>query len=152
MCNLGKIDTSIIQCKDRQLKKINQEVQQKIDTLLFMHPRKKRGILGDILTTLFGVNDKVYHDIDNLNSNNQRLIQANHQHGKLMLNALRTTNRKNKIICLKLKNFNHYLNSGLKTARQPVHEAVQHGSWPQQDQPTIYQHINTYQRATIFLF
>ncbi|CAD7078711.1 unnamed protein product [Hermetia illucens] len=112
LCRLGRVATSEIQCADlsQQLQELNQEVQQKIHTLVFMHPRKRRGVLGDMLTTLFGVNDRVYHDIDDLNKNQQKLIQANRQHGKLMLSALQTMNRTNEKMQLKLADFNSHLN------------------------------------------
>ncbi|CAD7092629.1 unnamed protein product [Hermetia illucens] len=47
--HLGRVATSKIQCADlsQQLQELNQKVQQKIHTLLFMHPRKKRGVLDD---------------------------------------------------------------------------------------------------------
>lgn len=54
--------------------------------------RRKRGILGQFLTSVFGVNDEVYKDTDTLNSNQQKLIDsANHQ-TKIMLSTISAVN------------------------------------------------------------
>lgn len=58
--------------------------------------RKKRGILGQLLTSIFGVNDEVYRDIDSLILNQKKIIaSANHQ-TKFMISTILQQTRKNR--------------------------------------------------------
>ncbi|KAL3267346.1 hypothetical protein HHI36_011477, partial [Cryptolaemus montrouzieri] len=47
--------------------------------------RRKRGMLGEFLTSVFGVNDEVYRGIDALNENQEHLIDATNKQSKVMV-------------------------------------------------------------------
>uniref|UniRef100_A0A2A4KAG8 DUF5641 domain-containing protein n=1 Tax=Heliothis virescens TaxID=7102 RepID=A0A2A4KAG8_HELVI len=72
--------------------------------------RKRRGLLGQLLTSVFGVNDEVYRDINSLNLNQQKLIEsANHQ-TKFMISTISQVNKTEERIRLKLEGFQNKLN------------------------------------------
>lgn len=67
--------------------------------------RKRRGLLGKLMTSIFGVNDEVYTDINNLEKNQQQLIHASSHQTKFMLQALSQFNDTENRIYSKLKQF-----------------------------------------------
>lgn len=57
------------------------------------HTRKKRGLLGQFLTSIFGVNDQVYRDINTLQDNQRLLIEAANHQTKIMVSTISTVNQ-----------------------------------------------------------
>lgn len=80
--------------------------------------RQKRGVLGNLLTALFGVNDEVYKDINTLDTQQQELIKASSHQTKFMLSALSEFNDTEVRIENKLNNFNKKLNQGIEAINQ----------------------------------
>uniref|UniRef100_A0A1A9W982 Envelope fusion protein n=1 Tax=Glossina brevipalpis TaxID=37001 RepID=A0A1A9W982_9MUSC len=81
------------------------EVEHKTDTLRFLQSRQRRGILGTVLTSIFGVNDEVYRDIDKLDSNQRKLIKLNQKHGKILLDTMQSMKAANEKISLQMSSF-----------------------------------------------
>uniref|UniRef100_A0A1A9X079 Uncharacterized protein n=1 Tax=Glossina brevipalpis TaxID=37001 RepID=A0A1A9X079_9MUSC len=81
------------------------EVKHKTDTLRFLQSRQRRGILGTVLTSIFGVNDEVYRDIDKLDSNQRELIKLNQKHGKILLDTMQSMKAANEKISLQMSSF-----------------------------------------------
>ncbi|CAH0555145.1 unnamed protein product [Brassicogethes aeneus] len=77
------------------------------------HKRRKRGILGKLLTSVFGVNDEVYEDIDSIQKNQDELLKAEHHQTKFMLSALTSFNETEARIQNKLELFRRKLNQAL---------------------------------------
>lgn len=76
--------------------------------------RQRRGILGKFLTTIFGVNDEVYQDIDSLQENQKELVKlANHQ-TKLTISTITTLNETEQRINQKLNNLTESFNHGVE--------------------------------------
>lgn len=72
--------------------------------------RKKRGIWGELLTAVFGVNDEVYRDIDTLNLNQKKLIEAANHQTKFMISTISQVNKTEERIKQKLIGFQTKLN------------------------------------------
>ena len=107
--------TSLVQHlreKEQQLKWINKGIQGIITK------RNKRGILGKILTSLFGVNDEVYRNIEELDHNQRELIRASNHQTKFMLQALATFNDTETRIDNNLMRFRQKLNEGLEAINE----------------------------------
>ncbi|XP_031346826.1 uncharacterized protein LOC116173472 [Photinus pyralis] len=83
-----------------------------------MVERRKRGILGDILTAVFGVNDEVYKDIASLNKNQQEIIRNADRQTKIMLSALSAFNETETKIEKQLQRFHRKLNEGIQMINQ----------------------------------
>ncbi|KAL1488863.1 hypothetical protein ABEB36_014658 [Hypothenemus hampei] len=79
--------------------------------------RQKRGVLGKILTAVFGVNDEVYQDINNLRENQKELIQASKHQTKFMIQALSRFNETDQRIENKLNHFKEKLEKGLEITK-----------------------------------
>mgnify|MGYP005983840325 FL=1 len=75
--------------------------------------RQKRELLGELLTSVFGVNDEVYHDIEALDKNQHELIRTSTHQTKIMLQALATFNDTENRIQNRLKRFQEKLNEGI---------------------------------------
>lgn len=75
--------------------------------------RKKRGFLGQLLTSVFGVNDEVYRDIDTLNNNQQKLIDAANHQTKIMISTIAGVNQTEEQIQKKLEKFQAKLNEAI---------------------------------------
>ncbi|KAI5639709.1 baculovirus F protein domain-containing protein [Phthorimaea operculella] len=73
--------------------------------------RRKRGLLGQFLTSIFGVNDEVYRDIDTLNQNQQNLINTANQQTKLMISTISQVNNTEEKIKEKLERYQTKLNT-----------------------------------------
>lgn len=86
-----------------------------------MSNRKRRGILGKVLTAVFGVNDEVYEDIQSLSKNQQNLIRAANHQTKFMLNSLSSFNDTENRIYKHMESFRLKLNEGLKTIDEMQH-------------------------------
>ncbi|KAH9630796.1 hypothetical protein HF086_001024 [Spodoptera exigua] len=71
----------------------------------FHETRRRRGLLGNFLTSVFGVNDEIYRDIDSLNSNQQKLIEASSHQTKIMISAISQVNGTEERIRHKLEGF-----------------------------------------------
>lgn len=82
--------------------------------------RQKRGVLGKLLTSIFGVNDEVYHDIDTLDKKQQELIKASNHQTKFMLKALATFNDTKNRINRRLEKFHNKLNEGSDSADEKM--------------------------------
>ncbi|KAL1487858.1 hypothetical protein ABEB36_015508 [Hypothenemus hampei] len=54
--------------------------------------RQRREILGTLLTSVFGVNDEIYTDIENLDRNQQELLKTSNHQTRFMMQALSTFN------------------------------------------------------------
>ena len=80
--------------------------------------RKKRGVLGQLLTSVFGVNDEVYRDIDTLNNNQQKLIDAANHQTKIMISTITTVNQTEEQIKKKLDKFQAKLNEAISFMNQ----------------------------------
>ncbi|XP_031342802.1 uncharacterized protein LOC116170471 [Photinus pyralis] len=80
--------------------------------------RKKRGILGNILTAIFGVNDEVYKDIDALNKNQQELMRNSERQSKIMLSTISKFKETENRIEKQLERFNTKLNEAIKAINQ----------------------------------
>lgn len=83
-----------------------------------MHNRSKRGLLGKLLTSVFGVNDEVYQDINSLEKNQQELIRASNHQTKFMLTALSTFNDTETRINNQLERFRTKINEGIRAANR----------------------------------
>ena len=58
----------------RHLTEKGQEINKIKDSMQALNNRRKIGLLGKHLTSVFGVNDEVYRDIDSLQENQNELI------------------------------------------------------------------------------
>lgn len=88
-----------------------QWLQQGLTTTV--SPRPKRGLFGQFLTSVFGVNDEVYRDIDDLSSNQKELIKAANHQTKVMVSTVSTMNDTEVKINNQLERFRRKLNEGL---------------------------------------
>lgn len=79
---------------------------------------QKRGLLGDFLTSIFGVNDEVYKDIETLDKNQHDLIKASNHQTKIMLSTLSTFNETEERINKQLLHFNKKLNDGIQAINE----------------------------------
>lgn len=70
--------------------------------------------MGKLLTSLFGVNDEVYMDIDKLDQNQRELIKTSTHQTKFMLHALTSFNDTEIRINNHLKRFQDKLNQGIE--------------------------------------
>lgn len=75
--------------------------------------RSKRGLFGKVLTSVFGVNDDVYRELDDLQLNQKELIQASNHQAKFMISALSTFNDTEIRINNQLERFRVKLNRGM---------------------------------------
>ncbi|XP_047996213.1 uncharacterized protein LOC125234071 [Leguminivora glycinivorella] len=76
--------------------------------------RKKRGLFGQMLTSIFGVNDEVYKDIDTLQGNQNKLIEAANHQTKFMISTIATVNQTEERIVKKLETFQTKLNQAIQ--------------------------------------
>jgi len=86
-------------------------------TLNEINNRQKRGLVGKLLTSVFGVNEEVYEDIDALTNNQETLMKASKQQTKFMISALSTFNATEQRIDNQLRRFQTNLNKGLETIK-----------------------------------
>lgn len=77
-------------------------------------PRAKRGLLGQALTSIFGVNDEVYRDLDELSFNQKELIKAAQHQTKVMVSTLFSINETETRINNQLQRFTTKLNKGIE--------------------------------------
>jgi hypothetical protein len=98
----------------KHLTEKGQEVNKIKDSMKASSNRRKRGLLGKLLTSVFGVNDEVYRDIDSLQENQNDLIQSSNHQTKFMISALATFNETEKRITTHLERFKTKLNQGIK--------------------------------------
>lgn len=76
--------------------------------------RKKRGLLGNLLTSIFGVNDEAYRDIEALQKNQDQLIDAANHQTKFMISAVAQLNNTEAKVNKKLQTFQKQLNDVIK--------------------------------------
>lgn len=86
-----------------------------------LNTKTKRGLFGNLLTSIFGVNDEVYQDIHTLEKNQQELIRASSHQTKFMSQALSTFNTTEARIYQQLNHFREKLNNGMSAIRQMQH-------------------------------
>jgi len=92
-----------------------QEIFLHINDLLdFTHHRQKCGLLGELMTSVFGVNDVVYHDIDALQYNQDKLIDSTRHQSKLLVSAMTTMEKTEGKINQRLHQLESKLNHGLQ--------------------------------------
>lgn len=124
LCNRAKLTVPTIQCDDlikhvkdeqRNLLVIFNRLQVRNETT---HSRPKRGLVGTILTSLFGVNDEVYHDIEALDKNQKALIRTTKANTKIMISTVAAVNSTEIRIANKMDIFNGKLNEGMRAINQ----------------------------------
>ena len=76
--------------------------------------RKRRGLLGKLLQSIFGVNEEVYMDINDLQANQWALKEASNHQATIMLSTLTTLNETTKKIEDKLNSFRLKFNTALR--------------------------------------
>lgn len=117
LCNKAKGITEGTHC-DELIHHITEKQQEILWNMASIRSisnhRTKRGVLGKLLTAVFGVNDEVYRDIDSLDKNQNQLIQASNHQAKLMVAAMSTINETEARISEKLENFRTKFNQGLQ--------------------------------------
>ncbi|KAL3273165.1 hypothetical protein HHI36_014619 [Cryptolaemus montrouzieri] len=89
-CNQAENHASVTHCLDlsHHLVELWEEISLSIASLNdFSNSRRKRGLLRKFLTSLFGVNDEVYRDIDAPNENQERLIETTNRQSKLIVSG-----------------------------------------------------------------
>uniref|UniRef100_A0A6P7GSF1 Uncharacterized protein LOC114346165 n=1 Tax=Diabrotica virgifera virgifera TaxID=50390 RepID=A0A6P7GSF1_DIAVI len=109
--------SNIINCNSlsSQLKE-EQERAKMISRALDLEVKKgsKRGLLGTVLTSVFGVNDEVYRDIDSLDENQKDLIKNSKHQTKLMLQTIASINSTEERINGHLNRFREALINGTR--------------------------------------
>ncbi|KAL3284103.1 hypothetical protein HHI36_018273 [Cryptolaemus montrouzieri] len=91
LCNHSENHASATHCSDlsHHLVELGKEIFLSIASLNdIAKSRRKRGLLGKFLTSVFGVNEEVYRDIDALNENQERLIETTNRQSKLMVSGM----------------------------------------------------------------
>ncbi|KAL3280673.1 hypothetical protein HHI36_003910 [Cryptolaemus montrouzieri] len=76
--------------------------------------RRKKGPLGEFLTSVLGVNDEVYRVIDALNENHERLIETTNRQSKLMVSGMAAMEEIEKRMNQKLESFQSKVNQHIK--------------------------------------
>ncbi|KAL3277316.1 hypothetical protein HHI36_012667 [Cryptolaemus montrouzieri] len=76
--------------------------------------RRNRGLLGEFLTSVFGVNYVVYRAIDALKENQERLIEITNRQSKLMVSGKAAIEETEKRINRKLESFHSKINHCVK--------------------------------------
>lgn len=76
--------------------------------------RRKRGLLGNMLTAVFGVNEEVYQDIDSLDRNQQKLIQDSSHQTRLLMSATLDRESSERRTNQTLQRFTDKLNQGIE--------------------------------------
>lgn len=104
-----------LQEKQKQIEWTNKGMQAVISN------RGKRGLMGKLLTSLFGVNDEVYMDIEKLDQNQRELIKTSTHQTKFMLHALSTFNETEIRINNHLKRFQESINQGIEAIKDMQH-------------------------------
>lgn len=114
LCEEAKKLSTETQCNSlsHHLRQKESEMQLAKNGLPSLH-RKRRGIFGQFLTSVFGVNDEAYRDIDSLQENQDELIRASKHQTKLMISAMSTVNDTEIKIENQLRKFQEKLNKGL---------------------------------------
>ncbi|KAL3284700.1 hypothetical protein HHI36_018849 [Cryptolaemus montrouzieri] len=86
-CNQAENHASATHCSDlsHQLVKLGKEITLSIASLNDIAKSRRRRLLGEFSTSVVGVNDEVYRDIDALNENQERLNETNNRQSKLMV-------------------------------------------------------------------
>ena len=79
--------------------------------------RKRRGLLGTVLTSIFGVNDEVYRDIDVLTDNQKKLIQDGNKQSNIMLKTLQNFNETEGKIEEQMKHFHEQVDKAIKDVK-----------------------------------
>lgn len=111
LCKLGKLRSPDMQCEESNghLNTQERDITHYIKAIEFTKSRMRRGILGTVLTSVFGVNDEVYQDIDRLSENQNNLRNMVNHHGTIMLKVSRALNSTNERISKQLDQFNQKL-------------------------------------------
>ncbi|KAL3286418.1 hypothetical protein HHI36_000926 [Cryptolaemus montrouzieri] len=82
------------------------EISHNMENILNIRAlRNKRGLFGEFMTSVFGVNDQVYRDIDSLQDNQNHLINTANQEAKLLISGTSTMKGTKDRINKKLENF-----------------------------------------------
>ncbi|KAL3268730.1 hypothetical protein HHI36_007832, partial [Cryptolaemus montrouzieri] len=70
----------------------------------------KRGLFGEFMTSVLGVNGEVYRDVDSLQDSQNHLIDTANQQAKLLISRTSTIKSTEDRIYKKLENFRKKLN------------------------------------------
>ncbi|KAL3267550.1 hypothetical protein HHI36_011670 [Cryptolaemus montrouzieri] len=117
LCNQAENHASATHCSDlsHHLVELGKEISLGIASLNdIAKSRRKRGRLGEFLTSVFGVNDVVYRHIDALNENQEGLFETINRQSKLMVSGRDATEETGKSIIQKLESFRLKVNQGIK--------------------------------------
>ncbi|KAL3285686.1 hypothetical protein HHI36_000218 [Cryptolaemus montrouzieri] len=77
ICREAKQLSKEVHCEDllHHLKEEQKQSKWTIRGIIRFQHRQIRGLLGEFKTSVFGVNDEVYQDIDNLKANQQEIVR-----------------------------------------------------------------------------
>lgn len=149
LCNESEKISEDTHCREliHHIGEQQQEIVWKMDSIQSISGhRPKRGLLGKFLTTVFGVNDEVYRDIDKLDKNQHQLIETSKHQSKLMLSTMTNVKEMEDRINTKLENFRTKFNQGL----QAINKMKAWYRTTDSNQINIYV-LTTYQIATNYL-
>lgn len=120
MCKHIQTLSENIHCDEliHHLAKMEKESKWIKDSIDNIQTRRKRGVLGKMLTSIFGVNDEVYQEIDKINQNQQKLIRSTGHQTKFMLTSLTSLNETEQRIKKRLELFQNKINEGLEAVNQ----------------------------------
>lgn len=100
------------------LRELENEVMFVYNSTIRLASRERRGLLGQLMTSVFGVNDEVYEDIEKISQNQQELIKASSHQTKFMLSAVSAFNKTSERINKQLEHFHDKLNKGIDLINQ----------------------------------
>jgi hypothetical protein len=118
-------EIKIVNCKDI-IEKL-EEGQRKAESVsegltVEIKGRERRGILGTILTSVFGVNDEAYSNIEALDNNQKELIKGSQHQAKIMLETITSINHTENRINEQMNKFNKALITGLQEISKGLNE------------------------------
>ncbi|EFA12583.2 hypothetical protein TcasGA2_TC001822 [Tribolium castaneum] len=149
LCNETKFLSAAAQCHSLQhhLEELNKEIKWIQNGLENpVSGRQKGGLLGPLLTSVFGVNDEVYQDIENLENNQQDLRRSASHQTKFMISSLASFNETEQRINKRLEQFRIKLNEGLAAVNDMKRW------WSAADHNTLnIQILNSYETAKNFV-
>lgn len=107
----------------QELQQRNEELKQQLQVLRNGYSnRKRRGLLGKLLTSVFGVNEEVYEDINKLNTNQEKIIRNSQHQSNLMIKTLVSLNSTEARITATVNKLTNGLNQGLNRLAIIDHE------------------------------
>ncbi|XP_050497562.1 uncharacterized protein LOC126878736 [Diabrotica virgifera virgifera] len=118
-------ETKIVNCEDiiekleegpRKAESVSEALTVEIKGI------EKRGILGTILTSVFGVNDEAYSNIEALDKNQRELIKGLQYQAKIMLETITSINHTEMRVNDQLNKFHKALTTGLQEIARGLNE------------------------------